>query len=106
MRWLPEDVSKELVRQFATDTIDLPRYEVPADLLAVVPRDLALRERIIPVCRHEDTLWLAMADPLDAEAVQRVSELLRMKIEPVAASQSAIAAGLVQYYGGPTATQA
>src|SRR5258707_6978578 len=65
-------VAKALASQFGLETVDLPSYElpgreIPADVLAIVPREVALHAKIIPVFRRGDTLTVAIADPLDVE---------------------------------------
>src|SRR5439155_9619754 len=61
----PMDVQKTLASQFGLDTINLAEYRVPDDVLALVPRHIARRYKIVPVYKHDNTLTVAIHDPLD-----------------------------------------
>jgi type IV pilus assembly protein PilB len=70
------DITKALANQFALDTVDLSKYEIPRDVLALVSRDLARQWRILPIFKHGNQLTVAIANPLDLEAVDKLGELL------------------------------
>jgi type IV pilus assembly protein PilB len=94
------DVSKALAAQFGLDTINLSDYRVPDDVVALVPRHVARRYKVVPVYRHDNTLTVAISDPLDMETVDSLRYILKMNVEPVVASKEDIAASIDRYYGG------
>ncbi|HUJ11506.1 MAG TPA: hypothetical protein VL171_15945, partial [Verrucomicrobiae bacterium] len=53
------DVSKALASQFGMDTINLAEYRVPDEVLALVPKHIARRYKIVPVYKHDNTLTVA-----------------------------------------------
>ena len=93
------DVSKALAGQFGMDTIDLSEYRVPEDIIALVPRPVARRYKIIPVSRHENTLTVAIGDPMDVDTVDSLRYVLKMNVEAVVASPDDIENSLTRYYG-------
>jgi type IV pilus assembly protein PilB len=93
------DVTKALASQFGMDTINLGEYHVPDDVIAVVPRHIARRYKIVPVYKHDTTLTVAISDPLDVDTVDSLRYILKMNVEPVVASKADIEASLNQYYG-------
>ena len=58
----------------------------------------ARRYRIIPLFKIEDVLTVAMADPLDLFAIDKVIETAECSIEPVIASESSIMKKIDEYY--------
>jgi len=95
----PMDVSKALASQFGLDTINLTDYRVPDDVLALVPKHVARRYKILPVYKHDSTLTVAISDPLDVDTVDSLRYLLHMNVEPVVAAKNDIEAAISRYYG-------
>ena len=94
------DVVKALASQFGMDTINLADYRVPDDVLALVPKHVARRYKVIPVYKHDNTLTVAISDPLDVDTVDSLRYILRMNVEPVVAAKNDIENSITRYYGG------
>ena len=58
----------------------------------------ARRYRIIPLFKIEEVLTVAMADPLDLFAVDKIIETAECSIEPVIASEASIIKKIDEYY--------
>ena len=58
----------------------------------------AMRYRIIPLFKIEDILTVAMADPLDLFAIDKIIETAECSIEPVIASEASILKKIDEYY--------
>lgn len=58
----------------------------------------ARRYRIIPLFKIEDVLTVAMADPLDLFAIDKIIETAECSIEPVIASEASISKKIDEYY--------
>jgi general secretion pathway protein E/type IV pilus assembly protein PilB len=67
--------------------------------LALVPRHVARRYKIVPVQKHDNTLTVAIGDPLDVDTVDSLRYILKMNVEPVVAAKAEIEAALSRYYG-------
>ena len=93
------DVSKALAGQFGMDTINLSEYRVPEDIIALVPRTVARRYKIIPVYKHDNTLTVAVGDPTDVDTVDSLRYVLKMNVEAVVAAPDDIDKSLTRYYG-------
>jgi type IV pilus assembly protein PilB len=93
------DVSKALASQFGMDTINLAEYRVPDDVLALVPKHIARRYKIIPVYKHDTTLTIAIHDPLDVDTVDSLRYILKINVEPVVAAKIDIENAITRYYG-------
>jgi cellulose synthase/poly-beta-1,6-N-acetylglucosamine synthase-like glycosyltransferase len=60
------------------------------DLLALIPRQLMRRHRVVPLALEQGQLVLAMVDPLDDGALASLAEHVTLPLAPVAASDSDI----------------
>ena len=92
------DIAKALANQFGMEFVQLD-FRVPDEVLAMVPRHVARRYKIVPVAKHDGTLTVAISDPLDVDTVDSLRYLLKINVEPVVAAQSEIEASLSRYYG-------
>ncbi len=60
-------------------------HAVQSDVLRLIPEVIARRYDAVPLAISDNTLEVAMADPANTVAIQVLSALTRMKIEPIAA---------------------
>ncbi len=65
--------------------LSLRTCDVSAEVLAMLPRELLLRNRAVPVARTEGSVTLALADPLNLMAVEEVAKLSGLNVLAVAA---------------------
>ncbi len=89
MRFLTEPALLQILsRQLDTPIIDLTKEPPEADALPIVPSEFALRHNLLPIRRNDDTLVVAMADPLDIHAIDDLRLLTGLDIAPMLASLS------------------
>ena len=98
-------VVETLADEFNMETVDLMDIRVSREVIALLDRDLAERYHVFPLELDGDTLELATADPLDMDAVDSLSHLLRMSINTRLASPDAIGNAIKHYYQGPQAEE-
>src|SRR5258708_33185578 len=77
------DITKALASQFGLDTMDLNQYRIPQDVLAALSPDLARQWKVLPLFKRGNQLTIAIATPLDMEAVDKLAETLALTIRPV-----------------------
>lgn len=94
----PEAVARALARQLRL-AYAAPPLRVEAAALELVPRALALRLRVLPLTADARSVRIAMADPLDAGAVDDLRFRTGRRVEPVVATGVAVERGLVEAYG-------
>ena len=97
----PEHVARALAAQLRLDYAPPPLIPEPG-ALRVVTRQLAVRLRVVPLAATERTLRVAMADPLDATAVDDLQFQTGRRVEPVVAAPDTVDAALAAAYGEPT----
>src|SRR5262249_6065352 len=87
-----------LARQYSLPSINLNDFEVDAEVLKLVPKDVARKHMVLPVNRAGATLIVAMSDPSNIYAIDELKFLTQYNIEPVVASEPAIDEAITRYY--------
>ncbi len=93
-----EDLASALSHQLCTSLTRLPDAEIDPIVARVVGRDLAERFLAVPMKRSPYAVVVAMADPLDTEALNRLEETFGANIEPLVATESDIRAAIERIY--------
>ncbi len=78
--------------------VNLDDYSPDPKCFSLINYSDARRYKIIPLFKIEDVLTVAMADPLDLFAVDKIIESAECSIEPVIASESVILKKIDEYY--------
>ncbi|MDQ8186477.1 GspE/PulE family protein [Pelagicoccus sp. SDUM812002] len=81
-----QEISALLAQAAETVTIDLDEIEIDAETLATVPFSVAKELALIPIKADLHSITVAMADPFDVEAIDKVERLTRLMVNVVAAS--------------------
>ena len=93
-------LSKLLADEFGMPLIDLPALRSPnVEAMALVSRSLALRYNVFPIAKEGGVLKLAIADPLDVDAIDSLSHVIKLTIEPSVAPASEIKHAITRFYG-------
>lgn len=76
-----------LVKQFKIPHINLMDYEVSDELVQMLPKEICLKYSLLPIDKLGKILTIAMVDPLDMEALQKVKEVVpEARIKPILCS--------------------
>lgn len=78
--------------------VNLDDYSLDTKCLELISFNDAKKYKIIPLFRIENMLTVAMADPLDLFAIDRIIEKLQYDIEPVISSETAVLKKIEEYY--------
>lgn len=92
------DILKFLEAKLHIPYVNLDDYTLDPKCLKYINAIDAKRYRIIPLFKIEDTLTVAMADPLDLFAIDKVIETAECSIEPVISSENNILKKIDEYY--------
>jgi DNA-binding response OmpR family regulator len=77
-----KDALRALSEQFGTPGIDLTQVAILLEHLDVVPREVALAQRILPVLLRDDRIFLAMANPMDTRTIDELEFVTGRKVYP------------------------
>jgi type IV pilus assembly protein PilB len=101
-----DEITGVLSRQYGVPAINLSYYEVDPTVVKLVPQETANRYQVVPLSRVGSTLTIAMADPTNVFAMDDIKFMTGLKVEPVVASENAIADAIEKFYGGASKGEA
>lgn len=93
-----EAILKFLEAKLHIPYVNLDDYTIDEKCLKYIGANDAKKYHIIPLFKIEDTLTVAMADPLDLFAIDKVIETAECSIEPVVSSQNSILKKINELY--------
>src|SRR5687767_6733371 len=93
-----------LSKQYGVPAINLKDFDIDAEIIKLVPKEVALKHLVIPVNRAGPSLIVAMCDPSNIYAVDDLKFLTGYNIEPVVASEPSIREAIEKYHAakGPS----
>ena len=89
-RRLEEAQAIDLARRYRLQYVDLATAEVDYHTVHELPVDLMLRHNFVPLRRDQTTLFIAMADPTNLDAIDEIEAQIRMRVKVAVAARSAI----------------
>ncbi len=96
-----DDVTNFLSRQYGVPAINLQYFEIDPAVVKLIPEETAKRYQILPLSRVGAALTIAMMDPTNVSAMDDIKFMTGFNIEPVVASEPAIAEAIQKAYGTP-----
>jgi len=94
----PADVTQAKAAHFGAEVVNLNDLKISDDIIAMIPRHIARKYRVVPVFKHDNSLTVAMADPSDLDTIDSLTHLLHMEIALQVASEADIENALSRYY--------
>ena len=100
-----EELAAALAIQYGCKIVNgLENHEYSAELLELIPVEVAMNNLLFPLKREGNKLALAMADPTDTRVVSNIASDNGLVIVPVIASRKDINAAICRHYLGREAT--
>lgn len=90
-----------LARQPGIPSINLEHYEVPWEMLKLVPREFAVNNEVFPLDRMGNLLTLAMVCPLDTETIRKLEAQTGLRIKPLLCAPADVRIAIQRYYQSP-----
>ncbi|OJH35421.1 type IV-A pilus assembly ATPase PilB [Cystobacter ferrugineus] len=87
-----------LSKQYGVPAINLKDFDIDAEIIKLVPKEVAEKHLVIPVNRAGPSLIVAMCDPSNIYAVDDLKFLTGYNVEPVVASEISIRDAIERYY--------
>ncbi len=92
-------ISEVLADHFGLRAIDLATVDIGKDVLSLIPHSVARRYKVVPLEKKDETLVVAIADPLNLNSIDSLRLLLKLNIEPVIADADDIQKSIERHYG-------
>jgi type II secretory ATPase GspE/PulE/Tfp pilus assembly ATPase PilB-like protein len=85
-----EIAAREKARRYRLRFVDLKTEEPAYHLIHELPVEMMVRHSFVPLDRDGDTLYVAMADPTNLEAIDEIEAQLRLRLKTAFATQTAV----------------
>ena len=100
-----QDMAFSMGRCLNTPPINLVKLTIPEAIMALVPRDMAKANKLVPIARLNGKLFVAMSDPTNVLAVDDLKRRTQLEIVPMIATERAVADALAGVHGGANMSQ-
>jgi type IV pilus assembly protein PilB len=94
-----DDVTEARALQLDMPYIQLNDFQIKPDVVKLVPEHLSRAYSLIPISATSTKISVAMANPMDVEAIDTVQRCSKKRAVPILASEPRIQAALEQAYG-------
>jgi type IV pilus assembly protein PilB len=85
-----EAAAREKARRYRLRYVDLKAEEPAYQLIHELPVELMVRHSFVPLGREDNTLYVAMADPTNLDAIDEIEAQLHVRLKTAVATQSAV----------------
>jgi len=96
------ELNHYLSQQLRIPTISLGHYEVQRATLGLIPERIVRSQKILPIFKLNNTLNVAVTDPLNASPINAARQATGMKVDPVIVTSVEINNAIDLYYGMST----
>ena len=93
-----EHIVQALNTQYRFPYLPIDNCEVNSRVLSFIPAEIARKHALIPIDIIGNTLTIAMANPLDKQAIAQIQELCKHNIQIFITTPSQISRALDRYY--------
>ncbi len=87
-----------------TDFVDLAGSEIAPEILRLIPAGLARLHQALPIAAHDNTLSVALLDPLDLRAAEDLRFALGKDVHVVVAPSGQVEDRIKLYYGADSSS--
>jgi len=94
-----ESIAQCLAHQFGFAFLPLENYEVSKEVTALIPKNVVSHYCLMPLDKIENSLTVAMANPLNTEAIEDIEDLTSLEIQVFVATSTDIRNAIKKYYG-------
>ena len=92
-------ITAVLSRQYGIPSVNLELFQIDAQVLHLIPQEVAQKYSVLPLSRVGASLTLAMVDPTNVFAMDDVKFMTGLNVEPVVVAEASIQLAISKYYG-------
>ena len=97
--WLNlEEIVETLELQLGFPKVDLSKYEINTNVVTLIPESIVKKYKLIAIEKKDDSLVVAMVDPLNFFAIDDVKLYTKMGVIPCLATISDVERAIERYY--------
>ena len=99
-----DDILDALAREMGMDKVDLDEVDITPELIVALDKRTAMKYHVFPVRFTEDTLWVALSDPLNIQTTDDLEKITGKKVIGLVAPEGDINKRIKRYYEGNEVT--
>lgn len=93
-----EDIAYVLSLQYGFPYLPLKNYDIPQELLKIIPKQVASQYCLVPIDKLGNTLTIAMANPLNPQAIDDIEYITGSEVQVFVATASDIREAIQRCY--------
>ena len=93
------ELNRYVSQQLKIPFLSLGHYDVDKTIMGLIPERIIRSKKFLPLFRLNNTLNIAVSDPLDASPINAARDETGLKIEPVIVTETEIENAIDLYYG-------
>jgi len=101
-----EAIAQTLSEQLGVAYVDLFTMTIEPAVVELIPEDLCTKYTVMPLFSVQNTLTLAMANPLDVNVIDEFQDASNFRVRPVFACPTAIRSAIDKHYHRSNQTEA
>ena len=88
-----------LVRQCRIPHLKLSNFQVSSDIAELIPAEICREHKLLPIDKLGSLLTVAMVNPIDVEALEKIKSTVKLRIKPILCSWADFKSLFEQQYG-------
>src|SRR6202048_2069684 len=100
-----QDMAFSMGRCLNTPPVNLSKLRIPEEVMALIPREMAKANKLVPIARLNGKLFVAMADPTNVLAVDDLKRRVQLEIVPMIATERSVQDALSGAHGAGNMSQ-
>lgn len=92
------DIAQALTCQYGFPYLPLSNYEIDSEIIGAIPEHVCRQYNLIPIDKIGKSLTIAMANPLNIEAVETVELITGCAVQAFVSTATEIKQALEKYY--------
>lgn len=93
-----EQIAQAITVQYGFPYLPLSSYEIDPNLVGIIPENVARQYCLIPIDKIGTTLTIAMANPLNLQAVEDIELMTKCKVQAFVSTMTDIEDAIDKYY--------
>ena len=94
-----EEIAQVLTVQYGFPYLPLESYEISADMIKLIPENVAKQYNLIAIDKIGNLLTISMSNPLNMQAAEDIEMLSGCKVQVFISTMTDIANAIKKYYG-------
>ena len=92
-------IKRTLAKKLGIPVVNLRKFAIDPNIIKLVPYSIVRKHSVMPLFRQDDTLIVAVENPMHWEPLDEIRFFTKLTIEPVMASLDDILFSINAYYG-------